>query len=365
MKIQGSLGSYHVIKRLGGGGFADILLARADEELVVIKLPKEDEMSRMLLREEASILREVSTPSPHEHIVAFIEWIDRVPALVEEYVPGPTIGEAYRSRRATQNDAIRVSLGVLSALERIHSLGVVHGDVKPDNIILPRSLHPVLIDLGVARAVGKRSVAGTPGWSAPEFLRGEVSPEADIYSVGVLILFLVYGTDPREPLGPEDLPKNLSDHLRYVLARALDPDPKRRFSSARDMSLALMGMRLPSESGPRIVVQGKTIPLKDRITIGRVKRQGGTGRADVNLQEIGSRRSLPLGPPNGWIEIVRVGGEYWISDRGAPGGVWVYEGNGWIKVLDYPLKHGQLISFGLRRRGRDVLPYIPARVYLR
>ncbi len=365
MKIQGARGSYRVIKRLGRGGFADILLARSNGELVVLKLPKEDEMSKILLKEEASILREVSSPSPHEHIVAFIEWIDRVPALVEEYVPGPTIGEAYRSRRATQNDAIRISLGILSALERIHSLGVVHGDVKPDNIILPRSLHPVLIDLGVARAIGKKSVAGTPGWSAPEFLRGEVSPEADIYSVGVLILFLVYRIDPREPLRPDNLPSNLSEHLRYVLSRALDPDPKKRFSSARDMSLALMGMKLPSESGPRIVVQGKTIPLKDKLIIGRVRRQGGTGRADVNLQEVGSRRILPPGPPRGWIEIVRVGSEYWISDRGAPGGVWVYEGNRWIKVLDYPLKHGQLISFGLRRRGGDVLPYVPARVYLR
>ncbi len=365
MKIRGAQGSYHVIRRLGRGGFADILLAKADGELVVLKLPKEDEMSKVLLKEEASILKEVSTPSPHEHIVAFVEWIERIPALVEEYVPGPTMDEAYRGRRATQNDAIRISLGVLSALERIHSLGVVHGDVKPDNIILPRPLHPVLIDLGVARAIGKRSVAGTPGWSAPEFLRGEVSPEADIYSVGILILFLVYGIDPRESLRPEDLPSSLSEHLRYVLSRALDPDPRKRFNSARDMSLALMGMRLPSESGPRIVVQGKAIPLKDKLTIGRVRRQGGTGRADVNLQEVGSRRNLPPGPPRGWIEIVRVGSEYWISDRGAPGGVWVYEGDGWVKVLDYPLKHGQLISFGLRRRGRDVLPYIPARVYLR
>ncbi|MDK2372086.1 MAG: FHA domain-containing serine/threonine-protein kinase [Candidatus Korarchaeota archaeon] len=365
MKIQGSHGSYHVIKRLGRGGFAEILLARTNGELVVVKLPKDDEMSKILLKEEASLLRELSIPSPHEHIVSFIEWIDRVPALVEEYVPGPTVGEAYGDRRATQNDAIRISLGVLSALERMHSLGVVHGDVKPDNIILPRSLHPVLIDLGVARAVGKRSVAGTPGWSAPEFLEGEVSPEADIYSVGVLIIFLVYGIDPREPIRPEELPKNLSGNLRYVLSRALDPDPRNRFSSARDMSLALMGMKLPSESGPRIVVQGRGIPLRDKITIGRIRRQGGTGRADVNLQEVGSRRSLPPGPPRGWIEIVRVGGEYWISDRGSPGGVWVYEGGKWVKVLDYPLKHGQLISFGLRRRGRDVLPYIPARVYLR
>ncbi len=364
MRIRGARGSYLLIRELGKGGFARIFLARADDDLVVVKLPRDDMMSRSLLKEEASILREISSPSPHENIVAFVEWIPKPPALVEEYVPGPTLDKAFSNRRATQNDAIRISLGLLSALERIHSLGVVHGDVKPDNVILPRPLHPVLIDLGVARTIGKRSVAGTPGWSAPEFLTGEVSPEADIYSVGVMILFLVHGIDPRESLGPESIPRNLSDHLRQVLTRALDPDPRRRFSSARDMSLALMGARIPSESGPRIVVQGKTIPIKDKLTIGRVRRQGGTGKADVNLQEIGGKRSLPPGPPKGWVEIVRVGSEFWISDRGAPGGVWVYERGEWTKVLDHPLKHGQLISFGLRRRGGKILPYVPARIYL-
>lgn len=364
MKIKGSKANYQVIRRLREGGFADTLLAKAEGELFVIKMPKEDRLSKLLLKEEASLLEELSKPRPHDHIVAFLEWIPSIPALVEEYVPGPTLDIAYRERRATKNDATRIALGVLSALGKMHSVGVVHGDVKPDNVILPQALHPVLIDLGVARAIGKRSLAGTPGWSAPEFLRGEVSPEADLYSVGVLILFLTHGMDPRSSIGPEDIPEGLMGHLRYVLERALDPNPMRRFSSAQEMSLALMGSRVPVREGPRIVVQGKTVHLNHKITIGRVKWQGGTGKAGVSLQEVGSRRLLPPGPPVGWVEIARIGGEYWISDRGAPGGVWIYEKGKWTRVLDYPLRHGLLISFGLRRRGKEVLPYVPARVHL-
>ncbi len=363
--IRGKNSIYKVVKKLGSGGFAEVLLAMDRDGLVVIKLPKEGELANRLIREEAAILEEISKPIPHDNIVSFIEWIPDMSALIEEYIPGHTLGRAFSNRRATQNDAIRIALGILSALEKIHSLGVVHGDIKPDNIILPKPLHPVLIDLGIARAFGEKSMAGTPGWSAPEFMKGEVSPEADIYSVGVILLFLISGIDPANSIGPQDIPRNISDHLKQVLKRALSSNPWERFSSAREMALALMGAKIPVRNVPRIVIQGKTIPLSNKMTFGRVKRQGGTGKADINLQEIGSRRALPPGPPVGWAEIVRVGTEYWISDKGIPGGLWVYEGSTWRKVLDYPLKHGQLISLGMRRRGGYLLPYVPARVYLR
>ncbi len=362
--IKGKKSIYKIIRKLGSGGFAEVLLASSKNELVVIKLPKEDELAKRLIKEEAITLEELSKPFPHNNIVAFVEWIPSLSALVEEYVPGYTLDKAFYGRRATQNDAIRIALGILSALEKIHSFGVVHGDIKPDNIILPKPLHPVLIDLGIARAIGERSMAGTPGWSAPEFMRGEVSPEADIYSVGVLLLFLISGIDPESSIEPRDIPDGISGNLRYVLERALSPNPWERFGSAKEMSIALMGAKIPVKNKPRVIVQGKIIPLPDKLTFGRVKRQGGTGKADVNLQEVGSHRALPPGPPIGWVEIVKVGTEYWISDKGIPGGLWIYEGS-WKKVLDYPLKHGQLISFGIRRRNNYLFPYVPARIYLR
>jgi serine/threonine protein kinase len=365
---RGSLGKvdkYTLIRMLGEGGFSKVFLARRERELVVLKLPKDDELSRYLLAEEAEILEEVSKPVPHENIVGFIEWIPDAPALVEEYVPGPTLREAFSGRIATQGDAIRVALGCLSALERIHSLGIAHGDIKPDNIILPKPLHPVLIDMGVARKFGSKSLAATLGWSAPEFLKGEVSPESDIYSVGALLLFMLTGRDPPEDPSSVKIPSNISDNLKYVLERSLNPEPWGRFGSASEMSLALMGRKIPQGEGPRLVIQGKVINLTSKITIGRVKRQGGTGNADVCLQEIGNKRLLPPGPPLGWVEISKVGGEFWISDMGAPGGVWIREGMSWKRVMDYPLKHGQLISIGLRVKGRMALPYVLGRFYSR
>lgn len=361
----GRIGNYKLIRLLGEGGFSKAFLARSERDLVVIKIPRDDEFSKQLLAEEAELLREVSKPTPHENIVAFVEWIRSVPALVEEYIPGPTLRETFSGRVATQSDAVRIALGCLSALERIHSLGIAHGDLKPENIIMPKPLHPVIIDMGVARKFGSKSVAGTIGWSAPEFLRGEVSPESDVYSIGALILFMLTGRDPPEVLSSMKFPNNISDSLRYVLERSLNPEPWERFGSASEMALALMGRRLPQREGPRLIIQGKVIRVSSKITIGRVKWQGGTGNADVNLQELGSKKLLPPGPPLGWVEISEVGDEYWISDMGAPGGVWIQEGGSWKKVVDHPLKHGQLISLGLRVRGRMTLPYVLGRFYLR
>ncbi|MCS7102553.1 MAG: serine/threonine protein kinase [Candidatus Korarchaeum sp.] len=356
---------YKLIRTLREGGFSEIFLAKREKELVVIKVPKGDELSRHLLIEEAEILKEVSKPLPHDNIVAFIELIKSIPALVEEYVPGPTLREAFSGRIATQSDAVRIALGCLSALERIHSLGIAHGDVKPENIILPEPLHPVLVDMGVARRFGSKPLAGTMGWSAPELLRGEISPESDIYSVGALLLFMLTGKDPPDDPSSIKIPKNISDSLKYVLERSINPQPWERFGSAREMSLSLMGRRIPQGEGPRLVIQGKVVPVTAKVTLGREKRQGGTGNADICLQELGDRRILPPGPPIGWVEISRVGSEYWISDMGAPGGVWVQEGGTWKKIVDYPLKHGQLISIGLRVRGRMTLPYVLGRFYMR
>lgn len=363
-QFRGKLERYRLVKLLKEGGFSRVFLAEGQDDLVVIKVPREDELSRYLLIEEAELLREVSRPAPHENIVAFIEWIRSVPALVEEYVPGPTLREAFYGRAATQSDAVRIALGCLSALERIHSLGIAHGDLKPENIITPKPLHPVIIDMGVARKFGSRSIAGTMGWSAPEFLRGEVSPESDLYSIGALILFLITGRDPPEDPSSIKIPNNLSDSLRYVLEKSLSSEPWERFGSANEMALALMGRKMPERGGPRLVIQGKVVKLASKVTIGRVKWQGGTGKADICLQELGSKRMLPPGPPLGWVEISRVGDEYWISDMGAPGGVWIQEGSSWRKVMDHPLRHGQLISLGLRVKGKTTFPYVLGRFYL-
>lgn len=359
------IGKYKLVRLLKEGGFSRVFLAGEGNELVVIKLPRGDELSRHLLMEEAEILEELSKPVPHDNIVAFLELIRDVPALVEEYVPGPTLREAFSRRVATQSDAVRIALGCLSALERVHSLGIAHGDVKPDNIMLPKPLYPVLVDMGVARKFGSKPLAGTLGWSAPEFLNGEISPESDIYSVGALILFMLTGKDPPDDPLHVRVPSSISENLKYVLERSLSPQPWERFGSAKEMAMGLMGMRVPRGEGPRLVIQGKVVPVKTRVTIGRDKRQGGTGNADICLQEIGGRSLLPPGPPLGWVEVSKVGGEYWISDMGAPGGVWVQERGSWKKVIDYPLKHGQLISIGLRVRGRMTLPYVLGRFYMR
>ncbi len=359
--MKGRHGKYQIVKKIAEGGFSKVYLAKGREGAVVIKTPKANiPLSFEIIREEAGILKALSYPKPHENIVAFVDWIPSYPALVQEFVPGPQLDRVYSRRRARKDEAIRIALGVLSALDRMHSLGIVHGDVKPNNIMMPRPLLPVLIDLGSAKRAGSESLAGTPGWSSPEFMEGQVSVEADIYSVGVLLLYLLTGIDPAAPLTPEDVPYSLPDQLQEVISRALHPNPWKRFHSAKEMELALLGLRVPKREGPRLVAGGRVILLKDKLIIARSRTQGGTGFADVELYEFGGRRLLPRGPPYEWVEVVRVGDEYWVSDKGSPAGVWIFRG-GWKRVMDYPLKHGDLLSIGIRRRAGRLYPYAPLR----
>ncbi len=363
MILKGRYGKYQIVKKIAEGGFSKVYLARSKEDMVVVKTPKSEvPISFEIIREEANILKVISTPTPHENIVAFVDWIPSYPALVQEYVPGPSLDKVYGKRRARKEEAVRLVLGVLSALNRMHSLGLVHGDVKPNNIMMPRPLVPVLIDMGSAKRAGSTSLAGTPGWSSPEFMEGQVSVEADIYSVGVLLLYLISGVDPIEPLTPEDVPSTIPDQVSEVIRRALNPNPWKRFHSAKEMEMALMGLKIPRQEGPRLIAGGKVILLegRSRLIIARSRTQGGTGKADIELYEFGGRRLIPRGPPYEWIEVVKVGNEYWVSDKGSPAGVWVFRGE-WKRVVDYPLNHGDLISIGIRRRAGRLYPYAPLR----
>jgi diguanylate cyclase (GGDEF)-like protein len=191
--------------------------------------------------------------------------------FVMELVEGQPLSEVLRAtlerREWFPTEAVaQIALEIGDALDAMHALGVIHRDVKPANILLDRERdRAVLVDVGVAVKAGdQRDAAGTPGFAAPEsFLEQEGTPATDVYGLASTMYCAITG---RPPFGsgpaPQVVQRQLNDkvnkpsHLRpqiseavdAVLAKALSPNPKKRWASASTFALAL-GRALTRTSG--------------------------------------------------------------------------------------------------------------------
>jgi hypothetical protein len=135
----------------------------------------------------------------------------------------------------TSGETVSLLVPLAQALGRLHALGLVHGDVSPDNVLLDADGRPRLIDLGAAhgRGLGAREVWGTGGFVAPEVAVGgaDPTPASDVYAVGALGWFALTGREPRlgvPPFGRDRKEGVVSEPLRRALARAADLDPAER-----------------------------------------------------------------------------------------------------------------------------------------
>jgi len=172
--------------------------------------------------------------------------------LVMEYVEGTSLRELMGAEPLTPTQAIDVTRQVCQALQFAHTSGVVHRDVKPENVLVGEDGRVRLADFGLAKLVDAplneasltltKQVMGTPHYMAPEAVRSgssEADPRGDVYAVGVMLYESLTG---RLPLGRFQAPSELGfgdSRLDRVVLRALEADPAMRFSSAGDMDRSL------------------------------------------------------------------------------------------------------------------------------
>lgn len=223
---------YKVRERLGGGAFGEVYRAYDTTEarevaLKRISLARVYDASRRD-RLLASIRTEVGTASRVDHpgiarVLSIGRTGDGDAFVVQEFVAGQTLRSQMRQPgEASMFDVLRILGAVAQALHALHRAGVVHRDVKPDNIILRSDGQPVLVDLGVAWAAGGRrgipdgDLVGTVDYMAPEQTRTcRVDGRADLYALGVIAFEWLAGTLPRYPRG-----KELGERIRQI--RQLD-----------------------------------------------------------------------------------------------------------------------------------------------
>jgi serine/threonine-protein kinase len=270
------LGSrYRILQELGRGGFGYTYLAEDSNrfnELCVLKefLPQvTDEATllkaKQLFEREAGVLYQLNHPQiPHfrELLRVHTQGQGRL-FLVQDYVDGPTYQEILETRlnagnRFSESEVVQLLQQVLPVLEYLHSVGVIHRDIAPDNLISRNSDGlPVLIDFGgvkrlataVQRQVGASTIptrVGKVGYAPEEQLEaGQASPSTDLYALGVTALVLLTGQPP-DRLYDRYAKRwhwqdyvSLSPRLTKVLRQMLASRPSERYASATDVKQAL------------------------------------------------------------------------------------------------------------------------------
>jgi len=344
---------YLVTEKIGEGGMGDVYLAlqlpvRKQVALKMIQgIMLDDDARRRFEREATSI-----TMLYHPNIVSLVDYgtdeATGAPFMALEYVKGgrelADIMEERRKRgeKWTNDELIAIFSQVLSALAVAHREGLVHRDIKPQNVMLVRvegnPSFVYLLDFGLARAFGdipgmetltaKGAVIGTPQYMAPEQIasRGEVDFRCDLYAVGTILFEMVTGRasvsgkstkeiffeklnpdfDPLSQLTPGQVSAPLSDFFRRAMAR----DPAERFASAAAMKRAMieaLGGKADAADEGEEVLSGATVAADSAKITGSpaTPRPAGGG-----TQETRSFRGTEAGGPRKkrgpWIWVAAV-----------------------------------------------------------
>jgi serine/threonine protein kinase len=254
---------YRTIKPLGSGGMADVYLAH-DEVLdrdvalkVLSRRYAEDDGSVERFRREAKSAASLS----HPNIIYTYdqgETDDGTYYIVMEYLPGGTLKERIlRKGPLPPQTAVAVAIQIAEALEEAHRYGVIHRDIKPQNILITDSGDVKVADFGIARAASSGTVTET-GWImgsahyiSPEQAMGEpVSPRSDLYSLGIVLYEMLTGTlpyDAENPIGiaikhvdgplrpPREVDPSIPEGINAVTVQLLAKDPKDRYQNAADL----------------------------------------------------------------------------------------------------------------------------------
>jgi serine/threonine protein kinase len=278
---------YEPERFLGQGAMGAVFLMkqRSLDRLVAVKvlrteLAAPEEVRRLI--KEAKVLARLQHPAIiGVHDVGFD---GELPYMVCEYVDGESLGGRLKRERMPLRQIVALTCDLLDGLGAAHAEGVVHRDLKPDNIFLTTTGRAKIGDFGLARAAGLSSgtsigfLVGTPEYMSPEQCRGELTtPESDLYSMGVTLYRMLTGELPFKgpdlpaflyqhcttpPAPPSALEPKVSGALDEVVLRMLAKDPKARYANAADAIAALRAVPMPENDRPSL----RPVPVSASIS---------------------------------------------------------------------------------------------------
>jgi serine/threonine protein kinase/DNA-binding winged helix-turn-helix (wHTH) protein len=283
-----TLGHYRVLRKLDGGGQGEVYLARdsgLDREVALKVLPAgllTDAVARKRFQKEAHTLSRLN----HPNIATVFEFGEHnnIDFLAMEYVEGVKLSEKLAAGEVPELQVLALGIQIAEALEEAHEHGVIHGDLKPANIMVTPKGRVKVLDFGLAQWIRTQDFAsstrssfeihpgGTLPYMAPELLRSEAMDQrTDIYAAAVVLYEMAGGKRPflqatapqlidailhhrPAPLRPANAP--LSFELGAMILKCLEKNPASRLQSAKDLRLALEVMRdklLPKERPPAVL----------------------------------------------------------------------------------------------------------------
>lgn len=264
-----TLGDYEILSKIAEGGMGAVYKARhrVSGAVVAIKVIAKDTAKNPVLLQRFKQEFDAARLIDHPNVVKALEYHAQPhPYIVMEYVDGESVGQRLQRQGAfEEREAIRLIAQVCEGLQRAHKQGLVHRDVKPDNILITRDGHAKLTDLGLVKDVEAdlnltrtgRGL-GTPHYMAPEQFRNakNVDVRSDIYSLGATLYAMVTGVVPFEntnPLdcwmrkirnefpSPRELNPKISERVDWAIRRAMSAEPERRPASCREFLEDLTG----------------------------------------------------------------------------------------------------------------------------
>lgn len=314
---------YEVIEFLGEGGFAAVFqvvnprLGRVEALKVLNADHSEEPDFARRFEQEARVAASLDHPG----IVKIFDYgqVEELFWFTMQLVNGPTLVRVLKEkRRLEEKMAVRIAISVLDALDYSHGRGVIHRDIKPDNIILDSEGRPYLMDFGIAKSelslVRTRTgtVLGSPAYIAPEQLtNAPVDGRVDLFALGVTLYrmlsnaFPFYDEDPfrmatkRLTVPPEPLSARLpgvSRELESIVMRALAREPENRFSSAGEMRDALrsMGGSVSSAGSSRDGSSGSSSSPRERAVADEAPAARSSGISDgASFDSMPTTRTAP------------------------------------------------------------------------
>jgi eukaryotic-like serine/threonine-protein kinase len=278
LEVNSLLGHYRIISKIGAGGMGEVYLAkdtRLDRKVALKILPPEfaedkDRMNRFVREaKSASALNHPNIITIHE-----IGESGGTHFIATEFIDGKTLNEYVKGNSLDFKSVLEIAIQIASALDEAHAAGIVHRDIKPDNVMIRANGLVKILDFGIAKLTGTKNqsnlseeattikgtspgmIIGTANYMSPEQAKGkEVDARSDIFSFGVVLYEMISGRLPFEGETPveiigailhkEPLPleRDVPSEIKKIIGECLRKDRDERYQTIRDVLIDLKDVR--------------------------------------------------------------------------------------------------------------------------